>query len=85
MRLIAAPFIDKISGSSFNFVINSGNIMSDNTKANHEYTADNQLQENNGCEAFQCCAGKVAVQGMGGKYKRENQHNPSHKGYKLHG
>ena len=67
MRLIAASFIDYITRSSFDFIINPGDVMSDDTEADHKYASDNQFQKDNGSETFKGCSVKITVQGMDAK------------------
>ena len=62
--LISALFAYDISGPSFDFVIDSGNIVSDNAEADHQHTSYYQLQQNNGGKTFKRCSGKITVQGL---------------------
>ena len=82
---VPASFADNISWPSLELVIDSGNIMPDNPKADHQDAADEKLQKDYRGKALLGGACKIPVQGLDSQDDGEQKHDPAHECDKLHG
>ena len=71
----SAGFSNNIPRSAFDFLIDSGNVVSDNAKADHNDTAGKQLNQNYGCKSFQSQSANLLNQRNTTENNRNNKHD----------
>ena len=80
----SAGVSNNIPRSAFDFLIDSGNVVSNNAKADHNDTAGKQLNQNYGCKSFQSLSADFLKQCNTAENNRNNKHDYAKHGNNLH-
>ena len=80
----SAGFSNNVPRSALDFFVDSGNVVSDNAKADHNDTAGEQLNQNHGRKSFKSLSADFLNQSNGAKNKRNYKHDYAKYGNDLH-
>ena len=76
---------DDISGALLYFIVNCGNILTDQSQTNEDATADNQQKQNYRGKTFNGTAADPTDQGLYAKHKADDQGNHTDIGHDIQG